>query len=341
MYERTGHTASYTAKKQGSRASTGTKQREDDRIRLLQLMVCAVLFLLVSVGNGLCPEKMEGVVRQLRMLTTQDMDFQEAFSQLGDVVSGEDPTLQKLQDFYVQVFIPESGGEESVLSSLDLCKPEPALTEEIESLAATTTGTNLADHYLYPTFREDNLPVLERTISLQTTPAEAVVPEPSVPAAGTVLLDVEYSGKALPANYTMNQLSLGELDIVTPVLGHLNSEYGYRDHPVNGKYLFHGGVDIGGQSGDPILAFSSGTVAYVGENKSYGLYLQLDHGNGVKSFYAHCKRICVKKGQTVSVGEKIAEVGSTGTATGPHLHLELKYNDTHVNPEYYLDFLNT
>jgi len=341
MYERTGHTASCAAKKQGNRASASTKQREDDRIRMLQLVVCAVLFLLVSIGNGLCPEKMEGVVCQIRTLTTQDVDLREAFSKLGDTISGEDPTLQKLQDFCVQVFVPERVEDEIVLTSFEISRPEPALTEEIKSLAATTTGVNLSDHYLYPTFLEDDLPVLERTISLQATPAEAVIPEPSVPAVGTVLLDVEYSGKALPANYTMNQLSLGDLETVTPVLGHLNSEYGYRDHPVNGKYLFHGGVDIGGQNGDPILAFSSGTVAYVGENKSYGLYLQLDHGNGVKSFYAHCKRICVKKGQTVSVGEKIAEVGSTGTATGPHLHLELKYNDIHVNPEYYLDFLNT
>ena len=129
----------------------------------------------------------------------------------------------------------------------------------------------------------------------------------------------------------MDQLSLGALDTVTPVVGHLNSTYGYRDHPINGKYQFHGGVDIGGQNGDPISAFAAGTVEYVGEDDSYGLYMQLDHGNGVKSFYAHCSTICVKKGESVTAGQKIAEVGSSGAATGPHLHLELKYNKLHLN----------
>ena len=104
--------------------------------------------------------------------------------------------------------------------------------------------------------------------------------------------------------------------------------------------LGQGGVDIGGQTGDPIHAFAAGTVEYVGENDSYGLYLQLDHGGGIKSFYAHCRSVCVKKGQTVALGEKIGEVGSSDSATGPHLHLELKYNGLHLDPAYYIDCLS-
>ncbi|MEA4932045.1 MAG: M23 family metallopeptidase, partial [Lawsonibacter sp.] len=141
-------------------------------------------------------------------------------------------------------------------------------------------------------------------------------------------------------NYTMNQLSLGDLETTTPVLGHINSIYGYRKHPLTGEYQFHGGVDIGGQTGDPIKAFAAGTVEYVGKDDSYGLYLQLDHGNGVKSFYAHCSAVCVTKGQSVALGEKIAEIGSSGAATGPHLHLELKFDQTHLNPVYYIQYLS-
>ena len=59
----------------------------------------------------------------------------------------------------------------------------------------------------------------------------------------------------------------------------------------------------------------------------------------MKSFYAHCSRIVVTKGQAVEIGEKVAEIGSTGSATGPHLHLELKYNKMHLNPAYYVEFL--
>ena len=157
---------------------------------------------------------------------------------------------------------------------------------------------------------------------------------------GTVILRANYTGPALPENYTMDQISLGELQMVTPLLGHLRSTYGYRDHPVDGEYKFHNGVDIGGQEGDAIGAFADGTVDYIGKNDTHGLYLQLDHGNGIKSFYAHCSKLCVSKGQLVAAGEKVAEVGSTGVATGPHLHLELKWNGLHLDPSYYVEFLS-
>ena len=81
------------------------------------------------------------------------------------------------------------------------------------------------------------------------------------------------------------------------------------------------------------------TVDYIGANDDHGLYLQIDHGNGIKSFYAHCSKLCVSQGQVVAAGEKVAEVGSTGVSTGPHLHLELKWNGLHLNPAYYVEFL--
>ena len=65
----------------------------------------------------------------------------------------------------------------------------------------------------------------------------------------------------------------------------------------------------------------------------------MDHGNGVKSFYAHCSKVEVVKGQRVSMGDTVARIGSTGSSTGPHLHLELKFNKMHLNPAYYVDFL--
>jgi len=291
------------------------------------------------VGNGVCPEKIEGICQQIKQLTTQNMDFRAVFSQLGASITDEKSTFNQLQDICTRVFMPESDVQTEVLSALPVPLPESTLSSEIQYLSMNADHLALSDHYLYPSDGTNTLPALPRREEVQTEQIEILPETAVVPAAGTVLQDIKYEGKALPANYTMNHISLGELNCVTPVLGHLNSEYGYRDHPINGKYLFHGGVDIGGQSGDTIAAFASGTVSYVGENRSYGLYLQLDHGNGVKSFYAHCKKICVKKGQSVEAGEKIAEVGSTGTATGPHLHLELKYNNMYLNPAYYLEFL--
>ena len=335
---------------QSSRAFTPRRNRAQkeqhrcDRIRVLQLAVCLLLFFLVAVGNGVCPDKMERIGEQIRVLTTQDVDLRAAFSRLGESVVGEESSLHQLQEFCEEVFAPVGQPDVQLLSSAPVTPPEPdrILPVEIKYLTTADDPVSLTNHYFYSSYQENTLPLVHRSIPTQaiaSTPEDTQT-ETAIPAVRTVLLDVEYSGKALPANYTMNELSFGALETVTPVLGHLNSEYGYRDHPVNGKYLFHGGVDIGGQSGDPIAAFAAGTVSYVGENKSYGLYLQLDHGNGITSFYAHCKKICVKKGQTVQAGEKIAEVGSSGTATGPHLHLELKCNGLHVNPAYYVEFLD-
>lgn len=335
MYERTN---SYVPKRSQAQA----EQQRCDRVRVFQLVICMALFLLAAVGNGVCPEKMDQIGAHIRALTTQDMDFREALSNLGGAFITEESSLKQLQEFYIDVFAPAQEDDTQILPAFPTPEPKRILAQEVQNLTSINDQSLLLDHYLYSSYEKNALPLVERSGTIQNTEAktEAVEQEEAVPAVGTVLLDVQYSGKPLPVNYTMNELSLGALETVTPVLGHLNSEYGYRDHPINGKYLFHGGVDIGGQSGDPIAAFSAGSVEYVGENKSYGLYLQLDHGNGIKSFYAHCKKICVKKGQLVQAGEKIAEVGSTGAATGPHLHLELKCNEWHVNPAYYLEFLN-
>ena len=214
------------------------------------------------------------------------------------------------------------------------------LADELHFLSRSSDAAARISHYADLTRYGLTATPVEPAPEPEPEPEPAPPEEPAaVPAVGTVISVSDYSGDPLPNNYTMDQLSLGELETVTPVMGHLNSEYGYRDHPINGRYQFHGGVDIGGQSGDPIGAFAAGTVEYTGEDDSYGLYLQLDHGNGVKSFYAHCSRIVVTKGQVVALGEKVAEIGSSGSATGPHLHLELKYNKMHLNPVYYVDIL--
>ena len=134
----------------------------------------------------------------------------------------------------------------------------------------------------------------------------------------------------------MDHISLGGLATVTPVLGPLWSQYGYRAHPIDGERKFHNGVDIGAEEGTSVAAFAGGTVEYTGENSIYGNYLQLDHGHGIKSFYAHCSQVIVRTGQQVSAGEPIAYVGSTGSATGPHLHLELKCGGIHIDPGYYI-----
>lgn len=99
----------------------------------------------------------------------------------------------------------------------------------------------------------------------------------------------------------------------------------------------HTGLDVAAPKGTTIVAAAGGTVTYVNySNVSYGNCVKISHGNGVETLYAHCSAIYVSQGQTVSQGEKIAAVGSTGNSSGPHLHLEIRVNGTTLNPQNYL-----
>lgn len=324
------------------------RQRGQEGLRLAQLLVCLALFLAVFLGKGLFPQKLGQIREDVLALIGANMDIPQALSELGETLAQGDSVLADFGAFCVEVFGPgpqEDDPPEEV--AWRPVQPDAVLSSELEFLSGKsgTAGAHYADFSRFgiaaPPAQPEPVQESAEPAQEEQPVAEPEIPEepPAVPAAGTVVLYSDYSGDPLPSSYTMDQVSLGELETVTPVLGRLTSIYGYRDHPINGKYLFHGGVDIGGQTGDPISAFADGVVEYTGKNDSYGLYLQIDHGNGVKSFYAHCSKIVAVKGQAVAMGEKIAEIGSTGTSTGPHLHLELKYNKMHLNPAYYVEFL--
>lgn len=322
------------------------RDRKQEQARFAQLLICLALFLAVFLGKGLFPQKLGQVGEDILALMGTDLDIPKALSNLGESLMEGDSLLADLGAFCMEVFGPapqESAPPEEV--SLPPVRPDGVLDAELEFLGGDSGTAVRAAHYADFSRYGVKLPseaVQPEVPEPEEPPAEetaAPEPPPAVPAAGTVIMYSDYSGEALPNNYTMDQVSLGELETTTPVMGRLTSGYGYRDHPISGKYFFHGGIDIGGQTGDAIAAFADGVVEYTGKNDSYGLYLQIDHGNGVKSFYAHCSRILAAKGQAVSIGEKIAEIGSTGTSTGPHLHLELKYNKMHLNPSYYVEVL--
>jgi murein DD-endopeptidase MepM/ murein hydrolase activator NlpD len=115
-----------------------------------------------------------------------------------------------------------------------------------------------------------------------------------------------------------------------PCGGYLSSPYGYRSRG------FHTGIDLAGNNGSPFIATASGTVVQAGWAGGYGKMILIDHGNGVKTRYAHASTILVSAGQRVDQGQTIGSVGSTGNATGPHLHFEVIINGNTVNPRNYL-----
>ncbi|MCC6687118.1 MAG: peptidoglycan DD-metalloendopeptidase family protein [Fimbriimonadaceae bacterium] len=119
---------------------------------------------------------------------------------------------------------------------------------------------------------------------------------------------------------------------IRPVAGRITSGFGNRFHPILKRSRLHAGVDFGAGTGTRIVAAGSGTVISAGYRGGYGNAVVIDHGGGVSTLYGHCSRIYVSAGQRVTRGQQIAAVGSTGLATGPHLHFEVRVNGRPVNP---------
>lgn len=167
-------------------------------------------------------------------------------------------------------------------------------------------------------------PILTLLLFHSSNNAKAPAQTPGIHAA----TDVPRKGYDLPVEKS---------GFCWPVPGHthITSPYGYRVHPITGKIKFHAGVDIGAPSGLPIHAAAAGRITISVYSPSYGNYVEIDHGNGVRTRYAHMsKRLC-SVGDTVAQGDVIGLVGATGHATGPHLHFEVRVNGKTYNPMQY------
>jgi murein DD-endopeptidase MepM/ murein hydrolase activator NlpD len=116
---------------------------------------------------------------------------------------------------------------------------------------------------------------------------------------------------------------------------HLTSSYGYRHHPVTGKYAFHAGVDLRAKH-DTVFAIMDGSVNGVGYNDFLGIYIRLDHGDDLQSLYGHLSQIFVAPGEKVEANEPIGITGATGRVTGEHLHFSILYRHQYIDPMEFL-----
>ncbi|MCH8492761.1 MAG: M23 family metallopeptidase [Idiomarina sp.] len=114
--------------------------------------------------------------------------------------------------------------------------------------------------------------------------------------------------------------------------GWLSSQYGLRKDPFHGNPSMHRGIDFAAPEGTPIIATGAGIVTFAGRRAGYGKLVEIDHGAGIRSRYAHMRVINVQVGDVVTRGQQIAEVGTVGRSTGPHVHYEILENGQHVNP---------
>ena len=155
-------------------------------------------------------------------------------------------------------------------------------------------------------------------------------------AAAEIQAEIARKQKQLEEERRQNNVTIdSETNYLWPLPGYyrLTSLFGYRIHPITGKAHSHTGIDIPAPGGTPIQACKSGQVVTSAYHYSYGNYVVIDHGNGNSTLYAHMSSRAVSEGQMVSQGQTIGYVGTTGSSTGNHLHLEVRDNYTRVDPE--------
>ena len=174
---------------------------------------------------------------------------------------------------------------------------------------------------------------LEPDLKISTLYLEEKVSDETIQEAKNKIneeLDQKLEEKKEIEKRTVNGIYLACLPVEG---GTISSRYGSIESVRNHA---HGGLDVAAREGTTIKAAASGTVKFAGVNGGYGNLVIIDHGNGVETYYGHCSALYVNEGQYVEAGEKIAAVGSTGSATGSHLHFEVRINGVTTNPQKYL-----
>ena len=273
-----------------------------------------------------------------------------------DITANDDVYYIRWQDVLAVFSSYVSGNEQGY--------PVAALTEEqVDNLRETMWAMNAVDYSIHPetatietTDEDGNLTTTEITETVlvieltHKTPDEMAADYHFTTRQNTylqLLQDPQYEemwaellggfaqggGKLMSPDST--RTPTGTLQWPLPVAGTITSQFGHRVDPITGEVSSHTGTDIACAEGTPILAAADGTVTVANGldswGGSYGYYIQIDHGGGLETLYAHCSSICVTTGQQVQAGQVIGYVGHTGRVTGSHLHLEVRINGSRTN----------
>ena len=284
-----------------------------ERSQLIRLVTCGSIFVLLVIAKLALPAQMERFNEKLSAALSSNMDVQAVFSALGRGLSGDADSAA--EEVYQAVFHPAEIRETAAQAALPMPQETPAMDALREQREKVSVSEAPEENVLTEAQTEDQMSRSQGEIS--------------------TLAYVLYSDKNLPEDVSMEQAIL-DFDYCAPVSAPLSSAFGYREHPLEGEERFHYGVDLAADTGTAVSCFADGTVTAVGESSSYGKYCIVSHSGGYDTLYAHCSRVTASSGAAVSKGQKIAEVGETGMATGPHLHFELHQNGVYLNPIYYV-----
>ena len=221
--------------------------------------------------------------------------------------------------------------------------PEAAPLAQVEArqLAFVEALTRLADR------RSAAAEMAVRRFGLDPAAMLAAVNDRSAQGGPLLSLSTSADGSLDPRFRRLGQ-SLARMDalqrglegipqVLPASLQFISSGFGYRSDPFTGGAAFHPGLDFRGPIGAPIYAAAKGQVSFVGQKSGYGNCVEVSHGNGLVTRYAHMSAFRTQLGHIVNAGELIGAIGSTGRSTGPHLHFEVRINDQPVNPRPFLE----
>ena len=261
-----------------------------------------------------------GLISYLGVIFQADSfsDLLALIDDVGSIMKSDEQSYQRLIDARLETISAKEGletakTEQEAERVMLLAKQEELDSQLVESIALITE--------------------LDKTLETMTELANEMYKQEAKIQAEIVAKEAELKRQqdAAKANNTLVSGS-GTLKWPCPSSNRVTSEFGGRFHPVYKVYRQHTGIDIGAGHGTNITSADSVTVITSAYNSSYGNYVVVSHGNGRSTLYAHMSSRKVKEGQTVSKGDLLGLVGSTGASTGPHLHFEVIENGTRVNP---------
>ena len=305
------------------------------------------------------------VQQAVEMLTAE---YRDRLEEISDTVQHDRQDITANDDVYFIRWQDVLAVFSSYISGDEQGSPVAALTEnQVDKLRETMWAMNAVDYSTHPetttidTTDEDGNPttteITETVLVIELThktPDEMASDYHFTTRQNTylqLLQDPQYEelwaellggfaqggGELMTPDST--RTPTGTLQWPLPVAGTITSQFGYRVDPITGEVNSHTGTDIACAEGTPILAAADGTVTVANGldswGGSYGYYIQIDHGGGLETLYAHCSSICVTTGQQVQAGEVIGYVGHTGRVTGNHLHLEVRIDGNRADAMQY------
>ena len=257
--------------------------------------------------------------------------------------------VHKATTLGIPVQIATSGDQHATLAADDSFEDGDAASVR-NVLAEMSDETQLALSSLWRAASSSTDQILDQLKRLgvsPTLPPPSGVGGPLLPMAGDfdaapALVDASAVMEAFE-QFAIARQAIERVPIHMPLKGDLrmSSDYGTRRDPFTGKRAFHAGIDFAAAEGTPVLSAGEGTVSFVGWRSGYGNVVEVVHKDGLTTRYPHLSKALVAEGQAVECGTPIAEVGTTGRSTGPHLHFEILRNDKTIDPQSFLDVGNT